>query len=56
MTAPTKPTPHGRGHRRTTRRLVHAALFSVVRGMAYALGTAAGGGLISIAIWWITHH
>lgn len=60
MTAPTTPTPRThprkRGGRHTIRRLGHAALFAVVRGLAYALGTAAGGALISLALWWITHH
>ncbi|MQY03287.1 hypothetical protein [Actinomadura macrotermitis] len=38
--------------KRTGRRLMHAALFAAVRGLAYAAGTGAGGALI----WWITHR
>ncbi|MEU8251616.1 hypothetical protein [Nonomuraea sp. NPDC048916] len=34
------------------RRLTHAAVFAVVRGLAYALGT----GIVSLAVWWLTHR
>ncbi|MFB4308628.1 hypothetical protein [Actinomadura sp. GTD37] len=38
----------------TLRRLAHTAMFAAVRGLAYALGTAAGTALVSLAWWWIT--
>jgi hypothetical protein len=59
----TRSTPHRpestvstRAHRgqrrRTAHRLAHAAIFSAVRGLAYATGTSTGG----IILWWLTHH
>lgn len=46
------------GTQRTTthlrRRLLHAALFSGVRGLAYAIGASLGGSVTGTFIWWIT--
>lgn len=39
-------------NRKLLRRLARTALFALVRGTA----TAAGGGLIALTTWWITHH
>jgi hypothetical protein len=38
--------------RRTTRGLSRAVIFAAARGAA----TAAGSGLVGLAIWWITHR
>jgi hypothetical protein len=37
---------------RTIRRLRTAVIFAAARGAA----TAAGSGLVGLALWWITHH
>ncbi|MFC0039954.1 hypothetical protein [Actinomadura rayongensis] len=46
-------TPHRR-HRfqRKVGRLIQAALFAAVRGLAYALGGAVGAGFF----YWVTQH
>ncbi len=38
--------------RKLTARLVRAATFAAVRGAATATGT----GVVTLVIWWITHH
>ncbi|MFD0689905.1 hypothetical protein [Actinomadura fibrosa] len=52
-TEPNDRRPRRRAAIRTTRRrLAQAALFAAVRGLAGALGAAAG----PFVAWWLTHH
>jgi hypothetical protein len=46
--SPTAASSAEAQRRRTARRLARTALFSVVRGMAATLGSAAGAGIL----WW----
>jgi hypothetical protein len=39
-------------NRRTLRRLTHAMLFALARGVAYTAGTAA----ITALLWWLQHR
>lgn len=50
-TRPSPPPPFGRLSMNLRRRMACIALIAFVRGTAAAVG----GGLITLAIWWITH-
>ncbi|HZN70101.1 MAG TPA: hypothetical protein VFC00_00220 [Micromonosporaceae bacterium] len=52
MTADNMPHNQSKNRRGTLRRLVNVGFYSVVRGA----GTAIGGALITVLIWWITRR